>query len=324
MRGIGVVGSRGGLCEKRRLRGGLSRASVFGQKNGPLGPTHAAGLPWTGPRRYLLEVSIFVCCIRGQTCSHACVHPRHKSDYSRGILAIERFTAGVSTAARRAPPASGSPRSALRRRARPRTSSPSSSSTRVAARRSSASTSSSARSQRSCQASRLASILRRPWAVSRETTTRRSISERTRSTWPRSARWSSIWVTVAGVSRAAAASSPAESSPRSSSSIKQLELGVAQLRAVEVRVAPAQAAEAAKHAAERVAELGQLTPGARVAAWRGGVAVAAIRLLLRAERLDGGLGVGRGAAAAAARGFSARSSTTQGISASAAIPSDHQ
>ncbi len=38
----------------------------------------------------------------------------------------------------------------------------------------------------------------RPAASGVQTTTRRSVSERTRSTWPASARWSSIWVTVAG------------------------------------------------------------------------------------------------------------------------------
>ncbi len=38
---------------------GLGRACL-GKKNGPLGPTRAAGLSRTGSRRYLLEVSIFI------------------------------------------------------------------------------------------------------------------------------------------------------------------------------------------------------------------------------------------------------------------------
>src|ERR1700724_942832 len=44
----------------------------LGQKNGPLGPTRAAGLVWTGWRRYLLEVSIFCTYSRGQAASPAC------------------------------------------------------------------------------------------------------------------------------------------------------------------------------------------------------------------------------------------------------------
>src|SRR5271154_2237047 len=37
-----------------------------GKKIGPLGPTRAAGLVWTGRRRYLLEVSILNFRLRGR------------------------------------------------------------------------------------------------------------------------------------------------------------------------------------------------------------------------------------------------------------------
>src|SRR5450631_2892604 len=40
------------------VSGGEGRAG--GKKNGPLGPTRAAGLSRTGSRRYLLEVSILI------------------------------------------------------------------------------------------------------------------------------------------------------------------------------------------------------------------------------------------------------------------------
>jgi hypothetical protein len=39
---------------------GFCLVGLSGEKNGPLGPTRAAGLFWTGSRRYLLEVSIFI------------------------------------------------------------------------------------------------------------------------------------------------------------------------------------------------------------------------------------------------------------------------
>src|SRR5664279_998234 len=64
-------------------------AALFGQKNGPLGPTRAAGLVWTGSRRYLLEVSIVSTDSAG-ACSYDGVHPRGASDYSRGFLIFER------------------------------------------------------------------------------------------------------------------------------------------------------------------------------------------------------------------------------------------
>ena len=114
----------------------------FGQKNGPLGPTRAAGLLWTGPRRYLLEVSILVCRLRGRT-AHTSAPTRDAAptiaERFRALdrLRCRRSSAGlravVSRAPRRPPPAG-----------RPRTSSPRRSSTRVAARSSSASTSASA------------------------------------------------------------------------------------------------------------------------------------------------------------------------------------
>src|ERR1035441_7640158 len=50
---------------------GLGAGRLCGQKNRPLGPTRAAGLVWTGPRRYLLEVSIFGCDSAGEACSYA-------------------------------------------------------------------------------------------------------------------------------------------------------------------------------------------------------------------------------------------------------------
>ncbi len=64
-------------------------------------------------------------------------------------------------------------------------------------------------------------------------------------------------MTVAGVSRAAQASSPAESSPRSFELEQQLALRVSELAGPQVRVAPTQAHEAAHGAAERLAELRQ-------------------------------------------------------------------
>src|SRR5665213_4253855 len=63
--GDGRVVSRAGV---KRLE---LRLAVFKQKNGPLGPTRATGLIWTGSRRYLLEISIWFGTPR-ETCSHDC------------------------------------------------------------------------------------------------------------------------------------------------------------------------------------------------------------------------------------------------------------
>ena len=303
---------------------------AFGQKNGPLGPTRAAGL--SGPVRVVIcsrSPSWFL--LRGRTCSHDCVHPRREADYSRGIpahralSAVAGFRPAVGASARGLARALGG--------ARPRTSSPSRSSTRVAARRSSASTSSSASSQRLCQASRLASILRRalggqardhhpPVGLRARALDVAALGEVVEHLRDRRRREPRRGRELAGRQLAALVQLD-----------QQLELGVAELGAAEVRVAPAQAAEAAEHAAEGLAELGQLAPASRSAPrrpLRAGrlvpVAGSSRRSLnaRAARRPTSALGRRPRRSAPAARGFSARSSTTQGISDSTAIPSDHQ
>ena len=192
--------------------------------------------------------------VRRKPRANGASNPRRGHDYSRGILrsrrascvhalGIERRSGRCSHAA----PGGASSTIAPRR-----------SSTRVAARSSSISRPASACSQRLFQASRLASIARRPLGVRRETTTRRSVCERTRSTCPllgqvvehlrdRRRRQPRGGRQLAGRQLA-----PLEQLDQ------QLELSVAQLAGTEMRVAPAQAVEAAKHAAKRHAQLRQL------------------------------------------------------------------
>src|ERR1019366_7246694 len=84
---------------------------VLGQKNRPLGPTRAAGLVWTGPRRYLLEVSILICRLAGGIQAR-CVRPRRGADYSRATVSSLR-PARVSRGPDRRPrnrPGAGRPR----------------------------------------------------------------------------------------------------------------------------------------------------------------------------------------------------------------------
>src|SRR5579862_9444474 len=55
-----------------------------GQKNGPLGPTRAAGRVRTGSRRYLLEViSILIAVASRRAGSHGCAQTQCGADYSR-------------------------------------------------------------------------------------------------------------------------------------------------------------------------------------------------------------------------------------------------
>ena len=105
---------------------------------------------------------------------------------------------------------------------------------------------------------------------------------------------------------------------------QQLELRVAELGAAEMRVAPAQAVEAAKHATECQAQLCQLFL-ARVGGLDLGLDGRGV--LISRPYTPNGSAVASALAAAGlsrARGSSERSSTTQGTSPIAAIPKDHQ
>ncbi len=194
-----------------------------GKKMGPSGPR--ALLVCAGPVRVVIcsrsPSSISV--LRGGPLARHAPRPRRAADYSRGILGGLRRRWRRVDGPRALDPAAGARGSS-----------------KTAPRRSSTVWRRAARGSRRrrapppsarARAARLASTCALPCGVSRETTTRRSLSERARSTWPESASASSIWVTVAGVSRAASASSPAESSPRSCELDQQLELGVADLGA---------------------------------------------------------------------------------------------
>ncbi len=66
-----------------------------GKKMGPPGPRTLLVCPGPFRVRYLLEVSILVCCNTGKPCSHVSVYPRHRSDYSRAILGIHPLREGV-------------------------------------------------------------------------------------------------------------------------------------------------------------------------------------------------------------------------------------
>ena len=190
------------------------------------------------------------------------------------------------------------------------------------------STPASACSQRRCHASRLASILRRPCGVRRETTTRRSVSERTRSTWP-------LLSEVIEHLRDRRRRQPRRRRelPRGQLAAlveldQQLELGVAELCGAEMRVAPAQSVEAAEDATKRQRPARSARSRARPARQLldGVLGGRAHRLVPLRYAPSGSTAASALAAArlSRARGFSARSSTMHGISPSAAVPNDHQ
>ena len=174
----------------------------------------------------------------------------------------------------------------------------------------------------------------RPWRVSRETTTRRSVSERTRSTWPLVGQVVEHLRDGRGVSRAAAASSPAGSSPRSDSSISssncawlssppprwvsrprsRLRLRNTRRKATPSSRSCASRARRPAVASSRPTALGALDVRRACSS----------RARSDPERLGRRLRVGRAPLRHAARGLSARSSTRHGISDSTAMPSDHQ
>ena len=138
-------------------------------------------------------------------------------------------------------------------------------------------------------------------------------------------------MTVAGVSRAAFAELPGGQRAALVELDQQLELGVAQLRAAQVGIASAQTIEAAKHPAEchtQLAQLGRPLPArcGRVL-WVSDVLIGLCRRSGQLTQAPSG-SIAASAFAAPlvsfARGFSARSSTRQGISPSAAVANDHQ
>ena len=233
----------------------------MGKKNGPLGPTRAAGRVWTGSRRYLLEVSILVRAPRTARSHDELRPPRRdeptiaeefgQSRASAGVLGPVVRRASRSAASR---PSRGRPRTSHRgararawRPAAPRPSTPS-----------------SAASQRLLPGLALgldlaprpaASAARRPRAC------RSPSAPARRARTP--ARWSSICVTVAGREPGRARELAGRQLAALVELDQQLELGVAQLRAAEVRVAPAQAVEAAEHAAEGLRRARSARGGAR-------------------------------------------------------------
>src|SRR5271165_5998076 len=90
------------------------------QKNGPLGPARTTGRMWTGPRRYLLEVSIIITGSAGTTTRLAT--PTDPTDYSRGDLSAfgARGPARSPAGGARRPPPQGRSRASRRgARARP-------------------------------------------------------------------------------------------------------------------------------------------------------------------------------------------------------------
>ena len=212
------------------------------KKMGPSGPRALLVVCWTGPRRYLLEVSIFRCRLRGRTRVHAPsardAMPTIAEEFCASSAAfLPACRAGLRAASRRLAGA---------RRARR--------SSNIAAEplehvrggaqvlrgdvRERLAPSAPARPRawpRSCAG---------PAGVSRETTTRRSVSERARSTWPR------LGEVVEHLRdrrrrqprRRARARRPS-SSPRSSSSISSSNWAWLSSDAAEVRVAAAQAAD---------------------------------------------------------------------------------
>ena len=291
---------------------------------GPPGPTRAAG--WR-------PVRVAMC--SGSSCWRDAPRPallaqlrrrRAMVDYSRGL---DARPPAVQMPARpaHAYPAEGSAAQSMS--VGTRSLAPSSKtacrrvSTRVAARSSSTST-----SERLLPAALPLLTLRldlaSPASVRRETTTRLSRSRRARSTCPLAARWSSICVTVAGVSCAASASSPRRA-----------------LRAPPARTA----ARTVRGSAPAPRWVSRPRRRLRLRKVRRNALPSSMTLLppptppekpsqrppwgsRPIHRLRDSLGVGCGAlrvgAGGAPRGRSARSSIVQGISVSAAIPSAHQ
>ena len=79
-----------GIDQESRFRG---LGAVAGEKNGPLGPTRAAGLCWTGPRRYLLEVSILITDSRGYRAGAAVPPATRSATIAEGFAILGRLPA---------------------------------------------------------------------------------------------------------------------------------------------------------------------------------------------------------------------------------------